>query len=289
MPRNASSEPIGTWQTSGTARRRSRTIATHRPKSAPALSSLFTYTMRGTRYASARAQLVSVCGSTPATASSTTTAPSSTRRLLFTSMVKSRWPGVSMTFRRWTGSGSVSGSRHERGRQSTLTAADWIVIPRSRSCWRKSVTAAPSCTSPILCDRPAWYRTRSVVVVLPASTWAMMPTLRMRASGMVRAMAASCACVAFGGLGIASRRARLPDPFGGPGVVSPGQRAAIRPRSSVQVRRVRRRRPNRHARPSQRERSGARAHATARGRAAARSPAVRCRCAYACHAPRNRF
>jgi hypothetical protein len=45
----------------------------------------------------ARRQFVSDCGSTPATPSNTTTAPSSTRSERFTSMVKSTCPGVSMT------------------------------------------------------------------------------------------------------------------------------------------------------------------------------------------------
>ena len=39
----------------------------------------------------------------------------------------------------------------------------------------KSVVAAPSCTSPILWILPVSFRIRSVVVVLPASTWAKMP------------------------------------------------------------------------------------------------------------------
>ena len=41
----------------------------------------------------------------------------------------------------------------ERGitiQSAAVTAADWIVIPLSFSCSIKSVTAAPSCVSPIL-------------------------------------------------------------------------------------------------------------------------------------------
>src|SRR5260370_260164 len=52
--------------------------------------------IRGTPYRSAWRQTVSDCGSTPATASKTATAPSSTRRLRSTSTVKSTCPGVSM-------------------------------------------------------------------------------------------------------------------------------------------------------------------------------------------------
>ena len=77
--------------------------------------------MRGTLYWSARRQLVSVCGSTPATPSNTTTAPSSTRSERFTSMVKSTCPGVSITLIWWFF-------------HSVETAADWIVMPRFFSC-----------------------------------------------------------------------------------------------------------------------------------------------------------
>jgi len=42
----------------------------------------------------------------------------------------------------------------------------------------KSVVAAPSWTSPSLWILPVSLRIRSVVVVLPASTWAKMPMFR---------------------------------------------------------------------------------------------------------------
>lgn len=70
-------------------------------------------------------------------------------------------------------------------RQTQLTAAEKMVMPRSRSCGSKSVTVVPSCTSPRLYVAPVAYRIRSVVVVLPASTWARMPMLRTRDSGSV--------------------------------------------------------------------------------------------------------
>ncbi len=62
--------------------------------------------------------------------------------------------------------------------QKQVVAADWIVMPRSCSCSMKSVVAAPSWTSPILWILPVSLRMRSVVVVLPASTWAKMPMFR---------------------------------------------------------------------------------------------------------------
>ena len=56
--------------TTGFAPSRSRIISTQRKKSAPVLSILLTKTMRGTLYLSACRHTVSVCGSTPALASS---------------------------------------------------------------------------------------------------------------------------------------------------------------------------------------------------------------------------
>jgi translation elongation factor EF-G len=64
-------------------------IFTQLKKSAPILSILLTNTIRGTLYLSACLQTVSVCGSTPAFASKTQTAPSKTLRDLSTSIVKS--------------------------------------------------------------------------------------------------------------------------------------------------------------------------------------------------------
>ena len=38
--------------------------------------------------------------------------------------------------------------------QKQVVAAEVMVMPRSCSCSIQSITAAPSCTSPILCDTP---------------------------------------------------------------------------------------------------------------------------------------
>src|SRR6266704_821786 len=103
--------------------------------------------MRGTLYLSACRHTVSVCGSTPETASRMAMAPSRTRSERSTSMVKSTWPGVSMMLMR-------------QSRQKEVVAADGMVIPRSCS-----------------------WSIHSVVVVLPASMWAMMPMFRVFSSG----------------------------------------------------------------------------------------------------------
>ena len=58
---------------------------------------------------------------------------------------------------------------------SAVVAAEVIVMPRSLSWAIQSITAVPSSTPPILYIRPAIYKTRSVTVVLPASTCAIKP------------------------------------------------------------------------------------------------------------------
>ncbi len=100
--------------------------------------------MRGTRYLLPCRQTVSVWGSTPPTEHSTVIAPSSTRRLRSTSIVKSTWPGVSMMLMR------CSSNWLSMPFQKQVVAAEVIVMPRSCSCSIQSMTAAPSWTSPIL-------------------------------------------------------------------------------------------------------------------------------------------
>ena len=106
--------------------------------------------MRGTPYLSAWRHTVSDCGSTPATELNTQTAPSSTRSERSTSMVKSTWPGVSMMLTRNDGPANGPDSAF----QKAVVAADVMVMPRSCSCSIQSMVAAPSWTSPILCDLP---------------------------------------------------------------------------------------------------------------------------------------
>ena len=136
-PRKPSSDPIGSCRATGFACSFPRIWSSAPGKSAPTRSILLTKQMRGTRYLSACRQTVSDCGSTPATASNTATAPSSTRSDRSTSAVKSTWPGVSMMLIRWS-------------RQKHVVAADVIVMPRSCSWAIQSITAVPSCTSPSL-------------------------------------------------------------------------------------------------------------------------------------------
>ena len=99
---------------------RSLIMSTHWSKLAPVRSILLMKQIRGTAYLSACRHTVSVWGSTPATASNTATAPSSTRRERSTSTVKSTWPGVSMML--------ITVSRHIQ-----VVAAEVMVMPRSCS------------------------------------------------------------------------------------------------------------------------------------------------------------
>ena len=136
-PVNASSAPIGICTATGLACSLVRICSIAAVKSAPTRSILLTKQMRGTPYRSACRQTVSDWGSTPATASNTATAPSSTRSERSTSAVKSTCPGVSMMLIRWS-------------RQKQVVAAEVMVMPRSCSCSIQSITAVPSCTSPSL-------------------------------------------------------------------------------------------------------------------------------------------
>ena len=136
-PAKPSSAPIGICTATGLACSLDRICSTAPAKSAPTRSILLTKQMRGTPYLSACRQTVSDCGSTPATASNTATAPSSTRNERSTSAVKSTCPGVSMMLIRWS-------------RQKQVVAAEVMVMPRSCSCAIQSMTAVPSCTSPSL-------------------------------------------------------------------------------------------------------------------------------------------
>ena len=136
--------------------------------------------MRGTPYLLAWRHTVSDCASTPILPSNTVTAPSSTRSERSTSAVKSMCPGVSMILILWSF-------------QKQVTAAEVMVIPRSFSCAIQSVVApSPSpLTTPILCVKPVRYKIPSVVVVLPASIWAMIPIFLKFCNGTFAAICLS--------------------------------------------------------------------------------------------------
>src|SRR6185312_16189937 len=108
-----------------------------------------------------------VCGCTPSTAETTSTAPSSTASARSTSAMKSECPGVSI---RLTDTPS----------SAKLATAALMVMPRRRSSSRESVTVLPASTLPISPMTPVACNRRSVSEVLPASTWARIPRFSER-------------------------------------------------------------------------------------------------------------
>src|SRR6266545_4629877 len=129
---------------------------------APTRSILFTKIRVGIRSRRSVRIRTWVCACTPSTADTTSTAPSSTLNTRSTSAMKSGWPGVSIRL-------TVTSSTTKD------TTADLIVIPRCRSSARESVWVLPSSTLPISSMTPAAYSSRSVRLVLPASTCAKIP------------------------------------------------------------------------------------------------------------------
>jgi len=77
------------------------------------------------------------------------------------------WPGVSIKL-------TVTPST------ANEVTADLIVIPRCRSSASESVCVVPASTLPISSMTPAAWSSRSVSVVLPASTCARIPKLSVR-------------------------------------------------------------------------------------------------------------
>ena len=144
-----------------------RIASTTRSGSAPARSILLTKISVGTWSRWSARNRSGVCGWTPSTAETTRIAPSSTPRTRSTSAMKSGWPGVSTRLT------ARSPTRNE-------ATAERIVMPRSRSSSSESVWVVPASTLPTWSMAPAVKRSRSLRVVLPASTWARMPRLSVR-------------------------------------------------------------------------------------------------------------
>src|SRR5215211_2381190 len=135
-----------------------------RPGSAPPRSSLLTKMRVGMRRRRRARSSTRVWACTPSTAETTSTAPSSTLSTRSTSAMKSGWPGVSIRLMVvWP--------------TTNDTTAALMVMPRWRSRSRVSVWLLPWSTLPISSMTPAAYSSRSVRVVLPASTWARIPRL----------------------------------------------------------------------------------------------------------------
>ena len=148
---------------------RSLIEATTRSGSAPSRSILLTKKSVGTRSRSSARHRSGVWACTPSTAETTSTAPSSTARTRSTSAMKSGWPGVSI---RLTVTSPIA----------NVATAVLIVIPRCCSSASVSVCVVPLSTLPSSWITPAACSSRSVSVVLPASTCARIPKLSVRRS-----------------------------------------------------------------------------------------------------------
>ena len=153
--------------------------ASVRPVSAPPRSILFTKISVGMPSRSRVRISTRVCACTPSTAETTSTAPSSTLSTRSTSAMKSGWPGVSIRLT------VTSPTTNE-------TTADLIVMPRWRSSASESVWVLPSSTLPISSMTPAVNSSRSVRLVLPASTCARIPKLSVRTKRHVLRIGGNC-------------------------------------------------------------------------------------------------
>src|SRR5213082_798732 len=123
-------------------------------KSAPTRSILLTNTMRGTWYRSAWRHTVSVCGSTPPTASSTVMAPSRTRKLRSTWTSPSKWSGACAS---WTAPSPCSMRWAASSRRPRPCGARPIATTSPGSCsstrwtaWARTSRCAPRRSRTIL-------------------------------------------------------------------------------------------------------------------------------------------
>src|SRR2546422_5212310 len=157
-----------TGRCSGTMRplRRRVSESSVRKKSARSRSSRLTTMARGSSYSFANFQTFSVCTCTPATASATPTAASTTRRPARASAMKSPYPGVSTKLMRWPF-------------QSQYATEVLIDILRLISSGSKSVVVLPSSTLPSRVTAPAVNSRASTREVLPTPPWPTTPTLRI--------------------------------------------------------------------------------------------------------------
>ena len=160
------SSPTG--MCSGTMRplRRRVSESSVRKKSARSRSRRLTTMARGRSYSLANFQTFSVCTCTPATASTTTSAASTTRSPARASAMRSPYPGVSTRLTRWPF-------------QSRYATEVLIEILRLTSSGSKSVVVLPSSTLPSRVTAPAVKSRASTREVLPTPPWPTTPTLRI--------------------------------------------------------------------------------------------------------------
>src|SRR5581483_8485006 len=143
-----------------------RTASSTRKKSARSRSSMFTNTTRDNSYSSARFQTRLVLTSTPITALTTTSAPSTTRSAAYVSAWKPASPGQSTRL-------------ILRSCQSMWTSAPESDIWRLCSSSSQSAAVVPASIVPSLFVFPAWKRIASASEVFPTPRWPTTAMLRI--------------------------------------------------------------------------------------------------------------
>ena len=154
MPVSSCSAPIGRWTATQRSESCARSASSARKKSARSRSSMLTTITRARPSSSARSQTRAVCTSTPMTALTTKSAPSTTRSAAIASPWKPGSPGVSIRL--------ILRPCHSRWQ--TDAASD---IWRRCSSSSQSLTVVPASTVPSRLIAPAWNSIASTSEVLP--------------------------------------------------------------------------------------------------------------------------
>src|ERR671935_332377 len=166
IPVSSCSLPIGRCTATQRSESCSCSCSSARKKSARSRSSMFTNTRRGSSSCSARSHTRLVCTSTPITALTTTSAPSTTRSAATVSPPKPASPGVSIRL--------ILRPCHSRWQREA--ARD---ICRRCSSSSQSEVVVPCSTAPSRLIAPAWKSIASTSDVLPVPRWPTTATLRI--------------------------------------------------------------------------------------------------------------
>ena len=166
MPVSSCSAPIGMCTATHLSESCSRNASSTRKKSARSRSSMLTNTTRERSPCSARAQWRDVCTSTPMTALTTNSAPSTTRSAAIASPWKPGSPGVSIRL--------ILRSCHWRWQIDAESD-----IFRRCSSSSQSLTVDPDSTVPSRFVAPAWNRSASTRDVFPVPRCPTTATLRI--------------------------------------------------------------------------------------------------------------
>src|SRR5919204_202794 len=166
IPVSSCSLPIGSCTATQRLESCPRSCSSARKKSARSRSSMFTSTRRGSSSCSARSHPRLVCTSTPITALTTTSAPSTTRSAATVSPPKPASPGVSIRL--------ILRPCHSRWQREAVRD-----IRRRCSSSSQSEVVVPCSTAPSRLIAPAWKSIASTSEVLPVPRWPTTATFRI--------------------------------------------------------------------------------------------------------------